>query len=219
MACETFLYGGCLGNGNNFYSEKGCLQACRTEGEQAWGQEGGEGMRRAGEVRPSLQPQRGLRATPSPVCPRGSWSCWPAAAPSPCSCLQAAHRPGALPEASAALGLRCGPGQVHQVQLRRLQGQWEPVLLGEGVQGVLRGSSTGRYGTAVCRGLGQQAGGRCLHILSAPDCTREHWVCLQLGWVCPGSGPLTDRGKDHQSTDSITHGECVYGLQMHQGWG
>ncbi|NXA18278.1 AMBP protein, partial [Ibidorhyncha struthersii] len=31
MACEAFLYGGCLGNGNNFYSEKECLQACRTE--------------------------------------------------------------------------------------------------------------------------------------------------------------------------------------------
>ncbi|XP_006022745.1 protein AMBP isoform X1 [Alligator sinensis] len=30
-ACETFLYGGCLGNGNNFHSEKDCLQACRTE--------------------------------------------------------------------------------------------------------------------------------------------------------------------------------------------
>ncbi|NXP70636.1 AMBP protein, partial [Ramphastos sulfuratus] len=31
MACEPFLFGGCLGNGNNFISEKECLQACRTE--------------------------------------------------------------------------------------------------------------------------------------------------------------------------------------------
>nr|XP_056716100.1 protein AMBP [Euleptes europaea] len=31
QTCETFLYGGCLGNDNNFHTEKACLQTCRTE--------------------------------------------------------------------------------------------------------------------------------------------------------------------------------------------
>ncbi|XP_043575735.1 protein AMBP [Chiloscyllium plagiosum] len=30
MACQTFNYGGCLGNRNNFKSEQECLQRCRT---------------------------------------------------------------------------------------------------------------------------------------------------------------------------------------------
>lgn len=29
--CEKFFYGGCLGNSNNFDSERACLQTCRTE--------------------------------------------------------------------------------------------------------------------------------------------------------------------------------------------
>ncbi|XP_074067263.1 protein AMBP [Macrotis lagotis] len=31
MTCEIFHYGGCLGNGNNFNTEKECLQTCRIE--------------------------------------------------------------------------------------------------------------------------------------------------------------------------------------------
>ncbi|KAG5272294.1 hypothetical protein AALO_G00163850 [Alosa alosa] len=31
MACQVFNYGGCLGNQNNFMTEKECLQSCRTE--------------------------------------------------------------------------------------------------------------------------------------------------------------------------------------------
>ncbi|XP_022053693.1 protein AMBP [Acanthochromis polyacanthus] len=31
MSCEMFKYGGCLGNQNNFESERECLQRCRTE--------------------------------------------------------------------------------------------------------------------------------------------------------------------------------------------
>ncbi|XP_030625276.1 protein AMBP [Chanos chanos] len=31
MACQIFAYGGCMGNQNNFISEKECLQTCRTE--------------------------------------------------------------------------------------------------------------------------------------------------------------------------------------------
>uniref|UniRef100_A0A8C1Y0A0 Protein AMBP n=1 Tax=Cyprinus carpio TaxID=7962 RepID=A0A8C1Y0A0_CYPCA len=31
MACQMFTYGGCMGNQNNFVTEKECLQSCRTE--------------------------------------------------------------------------------------------------------------------------------------------------------------------------------------------
>ncbi|XP_072514750.1 protein AMBP isoform X1 [Salminus brasiliensis] len=31
MACQQFVFGGCMGNQNNFETEKECLQTCRTE--------------------------------------------------------------------------------------------------------------------------------------------------------------------------------------------
>ncbi|KAM9324299.1 protein AMBP [Gastrophryne carolinensis] len=31
MACDSFTYSGCLGNGNNYRTERECLQTCRTE--------------------------------------------------------------------------------------------------------------------------------------------------------------------------------------------
>ncbi|XP_036385735.1 protein AMBP [Megalops cyprinoides] len=31
MACQAFAFGGCLGNQNNFVTERECLQSCRTE--------------------------------------------------------------------------------------------------------------------------------------------------------------------------------------------
>ncbi|XP_050976855.1 protein AMBP [Labeo rohita] len=31
MACQMFTFGGCMGNQNNFVTEKECLQSCRTE--------------------------------------------------------------------------------------------------------------------------------------------------------------------------------------------
>ncbi|XP_017344319.1 protein AMBP [Ictalurus punctatus] len=31
MTCQIFQYGGCMGNQNNFHTEKECLQTCRTE--------------------------------------------------------------------------------------------------------------------------------------------------------------------------------------------
>ncbi|XP_051907731.1 protein AMBP [Hippocampus zosterae] len=31
MSCQKFIYGGCLGNKNNFKTERECLQRCRTE--------------------------------------------------------------------------------------------------------------------------------------------------------------------------------------------
>ncbi|KAG9263263.1 protein AMBP [Astyanax mexicanus] len=31
MACQQFVFGGCMGNQNNFVTEKECLQTCRTE--------------------------------------------------------------------------------------------------------------------------------------------------------------------------------------------
>lgn len=49
---------------------------------------------------------RGNRGFPEPrVCSTGSRFCQPSTVSSPHSCLQAAHRPGALPETSDTLGL------------------------------------------------------------------------------------------------------------------
>lgn len=138
------------------------------------------------------------------------WEVWRAlkpalrAAPCPHSCLQAACHPGSLPEAGDTLGLRRSSGQVHHVQLWRLQGQREPVLLREGVQGVLWGSSSGRYPHPAhtvpaphWAGLGepgQQPTPSPVLLWAGSGCAGSAWdgdrAVVDLGWGqgCPGSG-------------------------------
>ncbi|XP_078018487.1 actinia tenebrosa protease inhibitors-like [Epinephelus lanceolatus] len=41
-SCEKFVYGGCLGNRNNFKDEKACMQRCHTKGMAVLGAEEGE---------------------------------------------------------------------------------------------------------------------------------------------------------------------------------
>lgn len=51
--------------------------------------------------------------------------------------LQPPHSDRPLPSLPEALGIRCRPGEVRPLHLWWLPRQWQQVLLGEGVQGVL----------------------------------------------------------------------------------
>lgn len=59
--CVRFVYGGCQGNGNKFYSEKECKEYCGAPGAGRWAP-----GRCGGHVGPSGGP-----ALPPPTCRRG----------------------------------------------------------------------------------------------------------------------------------------------------
>lgn len=101
--CKSFVYGGCLGNKNNYLREEECKLACRSvQGEPLWGSLGAQSgvFPRAGGLSSPIR-EVSMRVPHSPA-PPSAHPCWGLALPPLTSVFSfpgpsmARHNPGGL---------------------------------------------------------------------------------------------------------------------------